>query len=581
MKKKNIVLDFFLKHKLAYIAGMVFVVLASYIQALFPKVLGNTIDILSISSFNKNSVKTNILFMVFIAAGTFLSTFIWRNLIIRKARGLECHIRELLFEHFQKMSPEFYNRRKTGDLIAYAINDINAVRMTFGPATARTAYGAAVCIASIYEMIQAMNWKYTVMCLAPIPVVIVVIIKVGEVVQKRFRRVQENFASISDRIQENIYGIRVIKAYAQEDKEVENFEKLNNQMMESNMDLVKASSILSPVIELCFGISFILNLIVGGKMVLKGSVTLGDFVAFNTYLAMIMAPIISIGRITNIYQRGIASYKRLNDIFNTAPDITDGEAMVNTSIKGNIDIKNLDFSYPGSEEKALKNINVSILKGHTLGIIGRTGSGKTTLANLLLKLYNIQSGQIYIDNIDINDYTLNALRSGFGYVPQDNFLFSVTIKENIKFFKDDYSMEQVENASKISCIHDSIVGLPQGYDTILGERGVNLSGGQKQRISIARAIIKNPAVLILDDALSAVDTINESKILKNLKNIRRDLTTIIIAHKVSSVMDADEIIVLDSGEILERGTHNELVEKGGLYCEIYNEQSKEKEASGT
>jgi ATP-binding cassette subfamily B protein len=548
--------------------------IACYIQTLFPKVLGKTIDILKVSNFDVNRVKLNIIYILLISLGAFLSTYAWRNLIIRNSRGLECELRDRLFTHFQKMSPEFYNRRKTGDLIAYAINDISAVRMTLGPATAMSINGIAICVAAVYSMMQSVNLRLTVICLVPIPIIITVMLKVGKLVQKRFKKVQESFAAISDRVQENIYGIRVIKAFVQEDEELKNFEVLNNNMMEDNMDMVRIASMLSPIIEICFSISFVVNLIVGGNMVLNNTISLGDFIAFNTYLVMIMTPIISIGRIINILQRGMASYKRINEIFSTEPDITDGKAMIDKEIRGKIEFKSLCFSYPGSEEEALNDVSITIDRGKTLGIIGKTGSGKTTLASLLLKLYNVENGRIFIDGIDINDYTLDALRRGFGYVPQDNFLFSAAVKENIAAFKSEYSMEQVERAAEASCIYDNIVDLPEGFNAILGERGVNLSGGQKQRIAIARAVIKEPAVLILDDSLSAVDTITEQRILENFRAIRKDKTAIIIAHKISSVKDCDEIIVLDGGRICERGTHRELLEKGGVYYDIYKEQGK-------
>jgi ATP-binding cassette, subfamily B, multidrug efflux pump len=571
---KKLIFDFIKKHKISYIIGIVFMLVSSYVQTLFPKVLGSTIDILKVDNFSTKSVMGNILFLFLIAVGTFTCTYAWRNLIIGNARKIECYMRERLFKHFQELTPEFYNKRKTGDLIAYAINDISAVRMTFGPATAMSINGLVVCAASIYSMCMAVNWRLTVITLLPIPIIVLIIMKVGKVVRKKFKIVQENFAAISDRIQENIYGIRVIKAYVQEDDEVRNFENLNEQMMNSNLEMVKTSSILSPIIELCFSISFVINLIVGGKMVINGTISLGDFIAFNTYLTIIMAPIISIGRVINILQRGMASLKRLNDILDSEPEIKDGEAMVSKSIEGEIEFKNLSFAYPGADETVLENINIKVPRGRTLGIIGQTGSGKSTVANLLLKLYNVDNNKILIDGVDINDYSLEALRTGFGYVPQDNFLFSASIKDNIRFFNDMYSQEEVENAARLSCIYDSIAGFPQGFDTILGERGVNLSGGQKQRISIARAIIKKPPVLILDDSLSAVDTITQARILDNFKNIRSDRTAIIISHRISAVEDADEIIVLDRGRIRERGTHSKLLQKGGLYYDIYTEQSE-------
>lgn len=569
---KRILINFIKKHKRSYFVGIIFMLLTSYIQTLFPKVLGNTIDILKENGFKPSFVYVNIGYMMFIALGTFASTYIWRNLIIGNGRNMECYLREKLFEHFQKLSPEFYNRRKTGDLIAYAINDINAVRMTFGPATAMLVNGIVICVISIYLMAQTINWQITFLSLTPVPFIVFIMFKIGKIVRRRFIKVQENFAKISDRVQENINGIRVIKAYVQEDEECKKFEELNDKMAKSNLDMVRISSYVSPVIEICFTISFVLNLIVGGKLVLKGDISLGDFIAFNGYLTMIMTPIISIGKIITIFQRGMASLNRLNEIFDTEVEIKGKENFVKTYLKGDIQIKNLTFSYPGSKEIVLDDINLSIAKGHTLGIIGKTGSGKSTLVNLLLRMYNVQNDTILFNGIDINDYNPKMLRDGFGFVPQDNFLFKASISDNIKFFKKIYSDEEVMEAAKNSCIYESIMDFPEDFKTILGERGVNISGGQKQRISIARALIKNPEILILDDSLSAVDTITESQILKNIKRARKDKISIIVAHRISQVLESDEIIVMDKGKISERGTHLELIEKGGLYYDIYKSQ---------
>lgn len=571
---KKILINFIKEHLVSYSIGIVFMLLTSYIQTLFPKVLGNTIDILKVNNFNPKSVYINLVYIVLIAVGTFASTYAWRNLIIGNGRTLECYLRERLFDHFQKLSPEFYNKRKTGDLIAYAINDINAVRMTFGPATSMAIKGIVICVISVYSMAKTINWKLTILVLLPIPIIIFVMFNIGKIVRKRFKKVQESFAAISDRVQENISGIRVIKAYVQEEDEVKKFEELNEQMVESNLKMVGISAYVAPLIELCFSISFVLNLIIGGNMALENNISLGQFIAFNGYLTMIMAPIISIGRIITIVQRGMASLGRLNEIFNVNPEIKEGDSLVKSPIKGSIEIKNLSFSYPNSKEIALRDINLIIPQGHTLGIIGKTGSGKSTLINLLLKMYNILNEKVLFDGIDINDYELNTLRDSFGFVPQENFLFNASISDNIKFFKDTYSKDEMINAAQNSCIYESIMDFPKGFDEILGERGVNISGGQKQRISIARALIKNPQILILDDSLSAVDTITEKQILKNLKTIRKNKTTIIIAHRISAVIDADKIIVLDKGKILERGTHLELVKKGGLYYDIYNAQSQ-------
>lgn len=517
----NIIFKFLKEHKYSYIVGIFFMLVTSYIQTLAPKILGRTIDLLKASSVNLHLVKIYIIYMLLVAIGTFVCTYAWRNLVVGNARKLECYLREKLFDHFQKLSPEFYNKRKTGDLIAYAINDISAVRMTFGPSTARMVNGVVICAISIYSMAQAISLKLTLIALIPIPFVFYFMLKAGKIVRKSFKKVQKNFATISDKVQENINGIRVIKAYVQEDEEVRNFEFLSDEMMNSNIELVKVSSVLSPIIEICFSISFVLNLIIGGNMVLKGTVSLGSFIAFNGYLMMIITPVISMGRIINNIQRGMASYGRLNEIFSVVPQVVDGEKMLTSEIKGSIQIKNLCFSYPDSDKKALEDINVDVDAGNFLGIVGRTGSGKTTLINLLIKLYNVDRGMIYIDGNDINDYSLETLRNAFGYVPQDNFLFSASIRDNITFFKDEYTKEDIENAAKCGCIYDTIMSFNDGFDTILGERGINISGGQKQRISIARAVIKNPPVLVLDDALSAVDTITEFEILNNLKRIRK------------------------------------------------------------
>ncbi len=575
--KNKILLDFFRQNKLAYGIGFIFMFLASYIQTLFPKVLGDTMDRLKVSGFDPKPILINVLWILLIAVATFVCTFIWRNLVIGNARNLECYLRERLFQHFQRLAPEFYSQRKTGDLIAYAINDISAVRMTFGPATAMSFNTVVICASSIYLMLTTIDVRLTLVTLLPLPVVIYLMLTIGKKIQLRFKKVQENFAAISDKVQENIYGIRVIKSFVQEEQEIRNFERLSDRMMEANIQMVKTSSYLAPIIELGFSVSFILNLILGGNMVLRGTISLGDFVAFNSFLAIIMAPLLSIGRVIANFQRGMASLERLNEIFSVPvqPGVIANETALTRPIHGTIEFRALSFHYPESPQAALTGISLKIGRGQTLGIIGKTGSGKSTLANLLLKLYPVDSGALFLDGTDINDYSLAAIRDSIGFVPQETFLFSATIKENISFFKESYSDDVIEKVSQYSHIYDSIVGFPDGFDTQLGERGVNLSGGQKQRIAIARAIIRDPAILILDDALSAVDTVTEAQILRDLKTLRRNKTTLIISHRTSAVADADLIVVLDQGRIREQGTHSELLQKGGLYYDIFMEQAKD------
>jgi len=548
----------------------------AYIQSLTPRILGKIVDLLKGTVISRERIFLNLGILILVAIFAFITRYIWRYYIMGNARNLETYLRQELFRHFQKLSVEFYNNKKTGDLIAYAINDINAVRMSFGPGIALIVNSLGVSTVAIISMIGIVNGRLTLLTLIPIPIIIILMIKIGKLVQIRFKSVQENFASISDRVQENISGIRIIKSYVQEDKEVDNFDELNNKMKQSSIKMTRVSSLLSPMIEVCFGVSFMISLIYGSNLVRSGVITLGDFVAFNGYLSMIVRPVVSIGRVINISQKGLASFKRLNEIFKVTPNINDDEADKSLkSLEGNIEIKNLFFKYPGCEEYSLENINLKLEKGKVLGIIGKTGSGKTTLLNILLRLYNVEREKVFIDERDINDYPLETIRENIGYVPQDNFLFSATIKSNINFFRDTYCSDEIENATKLSCIFDSIVSFPNGFETKVGERGVNLSGGQKQRLSIARAIIKKPAILILDDSLSAVDNKTEEKIINNFKQIMKDKAGIIIAHRISAVKHADEIVVMDHGKIVERGSHNELLDKEGLYFNIYKEQFKE------
>ncbi|MDF2532644.1 MAG: ATPase [Clostridia bacterium] len=576
LNKNRIIIDFLKQYWFRYMLGIAFLFLSAYVQAYNPKLLGIIIDLLDSKAIDRQSIFYNLKLLMLVALLSFATRYIWRYFIVGNARNMECYLRQRLFKHFQSLPMQFYNNRKTGDLMAYAINDVSAVRMAFGPALAMTINGICLSTISIISMVRSVNFSLTILALLPIPVIVIAMFKIGGLVQLRFRIVQESFAAISDRVQENISGIRVIKSYVQEQQEVDNFDVLNEKIKKSNINMVQVSSLLSPMIEVCFGVSFMLNLIYGSSLVRSGIITLGDFVAFNGYLAMIMTPIISVGRVINLTQKGLASYKRLNKIFQAKTDITQKVADYSLQkIAGDIEIKDLSFKYPGCEEYALKDINIKLESGRVLGIIGKTGSGKTTLVNLLLRLYKIEEGSINIGDRDIREYPLEILRDNVGYVPQDNFLFSASVKENIGFFKDNYSIQDIENAAKLSCVYDNIKAFPKGFDTVIGERGVNLSGGQKQRISIARALIKTPQLLILDDALSAVDTKTEEEIINNFADILRDKMAIIIAHRISAVKHSDEIIVMEHGHIIERGSHEALLEQKGPYYEIYQEQFEE------
>jgi len=431
MTRFQLVIGFIKKHTTSYIIGIGCMLLASYIQTRFPELLGKTIDILGQKSFPSSSVWVNIGLIMLVAITTFGFTFAWRMLVIGNARKMECNLRAQLFQHFLILSPSFYNHRKTGDLIAYAINDISAVRMTFGPALAMSINSVVICIASIITMISGVDPKLTMLTLIPFPFVIWAMISVGRKVRKSFLKVQESFAIISGKVDEGIHGIRVIKAYVQEEPTLADFETTSSNMVDASVRMVSISSILGPFIEVCFSVSFALNLIIGGTMVLDGTITIGAFVAFNTYLAMIIAPVLSIGRIINLLQRGIASMDRLNDIFLTKPEISDSDKVTDDPIQGEVTIKNLHFMYHGTDAPALAIDFLHLPAGSTLGILGLTGSGKSTLASLLLRAYDTDNEAILIDGHSLRHYSLDRLRTSIGHVSQEPFLFSATIRDNI------------------------------------------------------------------------------------------------------------------------------------------------------
>ncbi|NLB22019.1 MAG: ABC transporter ATP-binding protein [Clostridium sp.] len=573
---KKFLRQFFKENKWTYIIGIILMLVSTRIRLLYPEFVGDATDYLASGGSEWSGLSYYIYMLILVAVVGFIGAYIWRYLIVGNARKLQRDLSALVFSNFQELSQSFYNQRKTGDLIAYNINDVNAVRMAFGPALIMSINGFAMMVIAVMGMVNRVGGLTSLKILAPIPFIVFLMIKLGRTIRSRFRKVQEAFGSISDRVNENINGIRVIKAYVQENEEVERFMDLSENSAFRNVSMVRVSGMLNPIVQSGFAVSFGLFFVICGPMVVNGEMTIGDFTAVANYLNMMLRPVMFIGRIINVLQRGMASMSRLDDVLNHPHEITDGTGKAKEMNSGSLDIVDLDFAYPGTEAIVLKDIHISLPTGKSLGILGETGSGKTTLVNLLMKVYNVPDETILIDGQDINDYTLDVLLENVSYVPQDNFLFNDTIDENIRFFKDNYSKEEVIQAAKDAHIHESIAALPKGYETELGDRGVNLSGGQKQRISIARALIRDPKILILDDALSAVDTVTEAKILKRFKEVRTDKSTIIVAHRISAVINCDEIVVLDGQSIKERGTHEELLERRGLYFDIYNSQYKDR-----
>ncbi|MCT4598474.1 MAG: ABC transporter ATP-binding protein/permease [Vallitalea sp.] len=577
-KGPNILTKYFVKYKFHYLIGIVALIAVNIINLRIPLITGRITDGLQSGLYTYNDIQHEVLTLLLIGFSIACIRFVWRYFIFGTSRKIEYGLRNDFFSHLEKLSTRFFNENKTGDLMALATNDLNAIRMMVGPGILMALDAIGLTVLVIYKMSTAISVKLTLISIIPLPIIAIGSLLLGKSIRARFKDKQEAFSHMSDLVQENISGIKVIKAFVQESKQTLEFNKTNRNNYNKNMRVIKVYAIMMPMAMLVTGLSITIILGYGGYITILGRITLGEFVAFIQYLLMLVWPMIAFGWCINIMSQGMASFARFTNILNEKPDIIDEETVKEIdNIKGDIRINNLTFSYPGSENNELENINISIDKGETIGIVGRTGSGKTTLVNMLLRLYNPSRNEIFIDDTDIMDIPLSVLRNAVGYVPQDNFLFSDTISRNIAFGVDGSTNELVQQAAKDANVHDNIMEFTDKYETVVGERGVTLSGGQKQRVAIARALIKKPAIMILDDSVSAVDTNTEEQILSHIKEERKDKTTIIIAHRISTVQNSDKIIVLDEGKILEVGKHIELLDKKGLYYDMVQKQQLEKE----
>ena len=567
--------EFLKQHKWQYIMGVIVLLSVDAMQLIPPRIIGIVTDGLTDGTITMRYIYIYSGFILVLACFIAVLRYAWRMLVMGAARDLEFWLRNKFFSHLETLSPNFYNNNKTGDLMAHATNDISALRMAFGPGIVMMTDAFFIPATTITIMLFTTDIRLTLLALLPLPFIALLMGVFGKVIQKRHKDVQAAFSDLTDKVQENMAGIRVVKSFVQEKHEIDKFLKSNNSYIEKNMRLVKVFGFMFPLVAFIASLSFIVALGYGGSLVIRDEISLGQFTSFIAYLGLLTWPMMAIGQVVNVLQRGTASMKRLNEIFDIQPDIIDGaevKDITQKDLKPSIEFNNLSFTYNGALQPALSNINLKIEDGKTLAILGRTGSGKTTLVNLILRMYNVEKRQLAIGGHDINTVPLKALRESIGYVPQDNFLFSTTIKDNIAFSNINMDTEKVEQATKFAHVYDNIMEFPLQFDTILGERGVTLSGGQKQRVSIARAIAKDPKILILDDSLSAVDTKTEEKILEGLKQVMKNRTSIIIAHRISTLKEADEIIVLDEGKIVEQGSHEELIALDGLYNSVYQKQ---------
>src|SRR5215472_481503 len=587
------------KYRTGYILGGISVLLMNGIWILFPLVIGRSIDSLKNADVSVQTLHTilKLVALILAVAGSkAIFQFLTRWIVIGVSREIEFDLRNDLFRHLEGLSYSFYQRTRTGDIMARATNDLNAVRMLLGPAIMYSA-NTLVFTAGALIFMLSISPKLTLYAFLPLPLVSVIIQYFGRRIHERFERIQAMFSDISARAQENFSGARVIRAYLQERAEIAGFESSNREYIARSLKLVRLMGMLWPTLETMLGLAIVLVLWIGGREVISGestvrlasylgttttlnlygSMSVGDFVAFNTYMVQLTWPVIALGWVINIFQRGTASLARIHQLMLEKPEIVDMPGLVSRSLEpqGEIEFRNLNFAYNGTP--VLRDINLRIPAGSSLAIVGPTGSGKTTLVDLIPRVYDAEPGMVLIDGRPIREYSLASLRRNIGFVPQETFLFSDRIRENIALGVDSATQEEIRNAANAANIAAEIEAFPEGYETLVGERGITLSGGQKQRTAIARALICNPRILILDDALSSVDTQTEDKILNHLREVMRGRTTIFISHRVSTVRNADRIAVLYGGRIVELGTHDELLALNGYYSDLYNKQLLEEE----
>ncbi|TKI70671.1 ABC transporter ATP-binding protein [Lysinibacillus mangiferihumi] len=570
---------FFKQYWKQYTIAIVLLIIASGLEVIPPYLLGSIIDILTAGTMTTAILTKYLLIFVAIIVGGYVLNFVWQFRLFEGAINLEKMLRRNLMQHFLRMTPTFYEKNRTGDLMARATNDLNAVSLTagFGIMTLIDSTIYMGCI--IFAMGYMISWKLTFFAMLPVPVMAILIQYLGKIVHERYMKAQDAFGELNDSVLESVAGVRVVRAYVQEKKDEANFAAMSEVVYEKNMHTAKINALFGPITKVGTGISYVVALGYGAHLVSTEAMSLGQLVTFTVYLGLAVWPIFAIGELINVMQQGNASLDRVQETLRYEADVQNSATPQAVATPNAIGFNDLSFQYPMSHVKNLERISLSLKKGQTLGIVGKTGAGKTTFLRQLLREYPIGEGQLSIDGIDITAQTKEQLLDWIGYVPQDHVLFSRTIRENILFGKEDATEEELKQAIYAAYFEKDLAHLPMGLETLVGEKGVSLSGGQKQRVSIARALIKDPEILILDDSLSAVDAKTEAKIIENIQRERQDRTTIITTHRLSGIQHADMIIVLDEGQIVEQGTHEQLLSQQGWYKEQFDRQQLEGGAS--
>ncbi|GKV64523.1 MULTISPECIES: ABC transporter ATP-binding protein [unclassified Sporosarcina] len=566
---------FFKERKKQYIIGVTALMLVAVLQLAPPKIIGMIVDAVAEGTLTAGMLKRWMIILAAAGVLMYMGRYLWRVMIFGSAVYLARTMRERLFQHFTRMSPSFYQRRRVGDLMAHATNDISAVQQTAGMGILTLADSVSTGGFVILTMALTISWKLTLIALIPIPFMVILTSYYGRLLRRRFMVAQEAFSDLNDKTQESISGIKVLKTFGQQKKDIKAFTERSEKVVQKNMRVAKIDALFDPTIALIFAVSYILAFVFGTRFIIAGDLKIGELIAFISYLGLLTWPMFAIGFLFNIVERGNASYSRIQDLLSVEQEIQDRPGAVDELPQGDIVFDIGTFTFPDDTESALRDIHFTLKQGETLGIVGRTGSGKTAILKLLMREFEGYTGSITYGGIPITRYKKESLRQAIGYVPQDHFLFSTTLGENIAFTNPAIDQQEIVAAAKAAHIHEDILAFADGYETMVGERGVSLSGGQRQRISIARALLMNPELLLLDDSLSAVDARTEEAILHSLKEQRTGKTTVITSHRLSAIQHAHQIIVMEEGKVAEIGDHQSLLKKQGIYKEMYELQQLE------